>query len=125
MTYGRPPFRADHVGSLLRPPELLRAREQHQQGTLSAESLREFEDRCIRDVAKVQEEIGLQGITDGEYRRTIWHADFLRQIEGVSVKEGVADADGLVRKFKSGDQEIERSPTRFYTKGPLKRGRGI
>ncbi|MGE5306096.1 MAG: 5-methyltetrahydropteroyltriglutamate--homocysteine S-methyltransferase [Alphaproteobacteria bacterium] len=119
------PFRADHVGSLLRPPELLRAREQHQRGTLSAESLREIEDRCIRAVAKRQEEIGLQGITDGEYRRTIWHADFLRQIEGVSVKEGVADGEGVARKFQSGDQEIERSPTRFYTTGRLTRSRGI
>jgi 5-methyltetrahydropteroyltriglutamate--homocysteine methyltransferase len=119
------PFRADHVGSLLRPPELLHFREQHQQGALSAESLREIEDRCIRAVAKLQEEIGLQGVTDGEYRRTIWHADFLRQIEGVSVKEGAADGDGVARKFQSGDQEIERSPTRFYTTGRLKRSRGI
>ena len=120
-----PPFRADHVGSLLRPPELLRAREQHLQGTLSAEALREIEDRCIRAVAKLQEEIGLQGITDGEYRRTIWHADFLRQIEGVSVKEGVAESAGVARKFQSGDKEIERSPTRFYTTDRLKRSRGI
>jgi 5-methyltetrahydropteroyltriglutamate--homocysteine methyltransferase len=119
------PFRADHVGSLLRPPELLRAREQHQEGTLSADLLREVEDRCIHDVAKLQEEIGLQGITDGEYRRTIWHADFLRHIEGVSVQEGVAEGGGVARKFQSGDQEIERSPTRFYTTGPLKRTRGI
>ena len=119
------PFRADHVGSLLRPPELLRAREQHQQGTLSAGSLREIEDRCIRTVAKLQEEIGLQGITDGEYRRTIWHADFLRQIEGVSVQEGVAASGGVVRKFQSGGQEIERSPTRFCTTGRLKHSRGI
>jgi 5-methyltetrahydropteroyltriglutamate--homocysteine methyltransferase len=125
MTSGRPPFRADHVGSLLRPPELLRGREQHQQGTLSAESLREIEDRCISDVAKLQEEIGLQGITDGEYRRTIWHADFLRQIEGVSVKEGAAAGDGVARKFRSGDQEIARSPTRFHTTGHLKRRRGF
>ena len=119
------PFRADHVGSLLRPPELLSAREQHQGGTLSSASLREIEDRCIRDVAKLQEEIGLQGITDGEYRRTIWHADFLRQIEGVSVKEGVADGAGVARRFQSGGQEIERSPTRFYTTGRLERSRGI
>ena len=119
------PFRADHVGSLLRPLELLRARDEYQRGTLSAESLRVIEDRSIRDVAKLQEEIGLQGITDGEYRRTIWHADFVRQIDGVSVKQGVADSDGLVRKFKSGDQEIERSPTRFYTTGHLKRSRGF
>ncbi|HSE88599.1 MAG TPA: 5-methyltetrahydropteroyltriglutamate--homocysteine S-methyltransferase [Candidatus Binatia bacterium] len=125
MTYDRPPFRADHVGSLLRPPELLRAREQHQQGTLAAEGLREIEDGSIRTVAKLQEEIGLQGITDGEYRRTIWHADFLRQIEGVSVKEGASDGDGVARKFRSGDQEIARSPTRFYTTGHLKRSRGF
>jgi 5-methyltetrahydropteroyltriglutamate--homocysteine methyltransferase len=125
MTYGRPPFRADHVGSLLRPPELLRAREQYQQGTLSAESLREIEDRSISEVAKLQEEIGLQGITDGEYRRTIWHADFLRQIEGVSVKEGAGDGDGVSRRFQSGGQEIARSPTRFYTTGHLKRSRGF
>src|SRR5215470_7329440 len=125
MNYGRPPFRADHVGSLLRPPELLRAREQHQQGTLSAESLREIEDRSIHDVAKLQEDIGLQGITDGEYRRTIWHADFLRQIEGVTVKEGVAAGGGVARKFQSGEQEIERSPTRFEITGRLKPSRGI
>src|SRR5204862_6240662 len=112
MTYGRPPFRADHVGSLLRPPELLRAREQHQQGTLSIEALRAVEDRTIRDVAKLQEEIGLQGITDGEYRRTLCHADVVRRFEGVTVKEGVAE-QGVARKFRSGEQEIERSPTRF------------
>jgi len=119
------PFRADHVGSLLRPPELLRAREQHQKGELSAAALRQVEDRAISAAAKMQEEIGLQGITDGQYRRTIWHADFLRQIEGVSVKEGVADGAGVARKFQSGDQEIERSPTRFYTTGHLKRSRGF
>jgi 5-methyltetrahydropteroyltriglutamate--homocysteine methyltransferase len=125
MTYGGPPFRADHVGSLLRPPELLRAREQRQKGERSEEALRDIEDRCIRGVAKLQEEIGLQGITDGEYRRTIWHADFLRQIEGVSVKEGAAAGDGVARKFRSGDREIARSPTRFYTTGHLKRSRGF
>src|SRR4030095_1993716 len=125
MTYGRPPFRADHVGSLLRPPAPLRAREQYQQGTLSAESLREIEDSSIRDVAKLQEEISLQAITDGEYRRTIWHADFLRQIARVTVKEGAADGDGVARKFRSGAQEIARSPTRFYTTGHLRRGRGF
>jgi 5-methyltetrahydropteroyltriglutamate--homocysteine methyltransferase len=110
---------------LLRPPELLAAREQRQKGELSAEALREIEDRCIRDVAKLQEEIGLHGITDGEYRRTIWHADFLRQIEGVSVKEGAADGDGVARKFRSGDREIARSPTRFYTTSHLKRSWGF
>src|ERR1043165_1303542 len=85
----RPPFRADHVGSLLRPPELLRAREQRQKGELSAAALREAEDRAIRAAVQLQEDIGFQAITDGEYRRTIWNADFLRQFAGVAVKEGV------------------------------------
>ena len=125
MTSRTPPFRADHVGSLLRPPELVRAREQHQRGTLSAEALRAIEDRSIRDIAELQEEIGLQSITDGEYRRTIWHADFLRQIEGVRVEQGVAADGGVIRKFQSGGQEIERSPTRFFTTRHLERSRGI
>src|SRR5499426_3185925 len=124
MTEKNPPFRADHVGSLLRPPELLRTRDEHQRGTLSAESLRAIEDRSIRDVAKLQEDIGLQGITDGEYRRTIWHADFLRQFSGVTVKEGVA-AQYITRKFKAGEQEIARTPTRFEISGRLERCRGI
>jgi 5-methyltetrahydropteroyltriglutamate--homocysteine methyltransferase len=78
-----PPFRADHVGSLLRPPELLRAREEHQARRLSAEELRRVEDDAIRDVVRMQQEIGLQGVTDGEFRRGSWHMDFLYQIGGV------------------------------------------
>lgn len=125
MTPMRPPFRADHVGSLLRPPELLLAREKHQNGNLSSDGLRQIEDCSIRDVVKIQEEMGLQGITDGEYRRTIWHADFLRQIEGVTVKEGVAATGGVARRFQSGEKEIERTPTRFEITGGLKRSHGI
>ena len=79
-----PPFRADHVGSLLRPPELLQARSEHQAGRLSAEELRRIEDAAIRDVVRMQEEIGLQGVTDGEFRRGSWHMDFLYQIGGVA-----------------------------------------
>ena len=124
MTPRKPPFRADHVGSLLRPPELLRAREQHQKDELSAEALRDIEDQSIRAAAKLQEEVGLEAITDGEYRRTIWHADFLRQFEGVTVKEGVAEQN-VARKFKSGEQEIERSPTRFEITNRLQRRGGI
>jgi methionine synthase II (cobalamin-independent) len=101
------PFRADHVGSLLRPRELLQARERRQSGEMSAAALRQIEDRCIRDVVKMQEDIGLQSITDGEYRRTIWHADFLRQINGVIVKEGAQS--GVLESFGP-DEEIERTP---------------
>jgi 5-methyltetrahydropteroyltriglutamate--homocysteine methyltransferase len=80
----RPPFRADHVGSLLRPPELLKARADHQAGRLSAAELRAAEDRAIRDAVILQRDLGLQGITDGEMRRGSWHMDFLYQIGGVS-----------------------------------------
>jgi len=79
-----PPFRADHVGSLLRPPELLRARAEHQAGRLAAEQLRRVEDTAIRDAARMQREIGLHGVTDGEFRRGSWHMDFLYQIGGVA-----------------------------------------
>jgi len=79
-----PPFRADHVGSLLRPLELLHARAEHQAGRLSAEELRRAEDRAIGDAVRMQREIGLQGVTDGEFRRGSWHMDFLYQIGGVA-----------------------------------------
>jgi len=79
----QPPFRADHVGSLLRPPELLRARSEHQAGRLSAAELRQVEDAAIRDLVRMQQEIGLEGVTDGEFRRGSWHMDFLYQIGGV------------------------------------------
>ena len=79
-----PPFRADHVGSLLRPPELLRARAERQSGRLSSEELRHVEDHAIRDTVRMQREIGLEAVTDGEFRRGSWHMDFLYQIGGVA-----------------------------------------
>src|SRR6202011_1456387 len=78
-----PPFRADHVGSLLRPAELLKARAAHQAGRLAAADLRAVEDTAIRDAVKLQRDLGLKGITDGEMRRGSWHMDFLYQIGGV------------------------------------------
>jgi 5-methyltetrahydropteroyltriglutamate--homocysteine methyltransferase len=80
----QPPFRFDHVGSLLRPKELLQARDDQAHGRISAADLRHLEDEAIRKAVKMQEDIGLRGITDGEYRRGSWHMDFLRQIGGVS-----------------------------------------
>src|SRR5271157_1356641 len=73
----RPPFRADHVGSLLRPRELAEARAARKAGTLSAEALQEVEDRCIEAAIRRQEAIGLRAATDGEYRRAYWHYDFV------------------------------------------------
>jgi 5-methyltetrahydropteroyltriglutamate--homocysteine methyltransferase len=84
MADSRPPFRADHVGSLLRPPALKALRLEHEAGKASAADLRKAEDAAIRDGVKLQEEVGLSGITDGEMRRKSWHMDFLLQLSGLS-----------------------------------------
>src|SRR6266542_3381224 len=79
----KPPFRADQVGSLLRPSQLLQAKK----NGLSAEKIREIQDRAIVEAVRKQEAIGLEGITDGEFRRDWWHLDFLSQLDGVTLKE--------------------------------------
>ena len=83
----RAPFRADHVGSLLRPSSLLSVREAFNQGEVSPEELRVAEDAAIQDAVKLQEEVGLQSITDGEYRRASFHGDFIDKIIGVEFKQ--------------------------------------
>src|SRR5436309_1428214 len=93
MERKRPPFRADHVGSLLRPPALLDARHKAADGVLSAAGLKEIEDRDIRHIISKQEEVGLQSITDGEFRRSWWQLDFLWGLDGVEryvLDQGVA-----------------------------------
>src|SRR5215471_5173266 len=79
----RPPFRADHVGSLLRPPELLRARDAYAAGRIDSAELRGIEDAAITEVVRRQEEAGLRSATDGEFRRESWHMDFIYQLGGV------------------------------------------
>ncbi len=79
----RPPFRADHVGSFLRPAYLLEAREKKAKGHITPAQLREVEDRAITEIVKFQADVGLQSITDGEFRRTYFHIDFLEQLGGV------------------------------------------
>jgi 5-methyltetrahydropteroyltriglutamate--homocysteine methyltransferase len=119
MAHGkRAPFRANHVGSLLRPPELLAARARRDQGEISAAELRAVEDRCIRAAVKMQEDVGMPGITDGEFRRTLWHADFLRQIQGVKVVEGLLPDSA--RNFQNPDADVQRSPTQFIVAGKLR-----
>ena len=83
-----PPFRADHVGSFLRPAQVLEARRQLAEGSLSAEAARAVEDEAIADLVRRQQDVGLQGITDGEFRRRFFHTDFLEQLDGVTVNEG-------------------------------------
>ncbi len=78
-----PPFRADHVGSFLRPGYLLQAREQKARGEITAEQLRAVEDKAITEIVKFQQDVGLQSVTDGEFRRTYFHIDFLEQLGGV------------------------------------------
>ena len=109
-----PPFRADHVGSLLRPPELLRARAEHQAGRMSAAELRRVEDDAIRDAARVQHEAGLTGVTDGEFRRGSWHMDFLYQIGGVGKTDQV-----LRIQFKNEAGPIEAALGAFGIGGRL------
>ena len=83
MQRTKPPFRADHVGSLLRPAALKQAREQRAKGEIDAAALKAVEDREIEPVIKKQEDVGLQAITDGEFRRSWWHLDFLWGLDGV------------------------------------------
>lgn len=84
----RPPFRADHVGSLLRPPELKQAREAFKKGQLSRAALTEVEDKSIRKAVALQEAAGLESVTDGELRRAFWHVDFLTGFEGIAATQG-------------------------------------
>ena len=115
-----PPFRADHVGSFLRPKELLEAREKCQRGAISKADLRQVEDRAIRDVVKLQEDLGLQGITDGEYRRTYFHIDFLEQIEGVEVRGGIASSF-----HTAGGKDVNFAPPVLHVTGTLRHARAI
>ena len=85
MKRTKPPFRADHVGSFLRPAALKEARAKREQGQMSAAQLKEVEDREVDKVVKKQEEIGLQLATDGEFRRSWWHFDFFGMLDGVDV----------------------------------------
>ncbi len=79
----KPPFRADHVGSLLRPAALKEARERRAKGEITADALKAVEDRAIEEIIKKQEAVGLQAISDGEFRRSWWHLDFLWGLDGV------------------------------------------
>src|SRR5262245_22902201 len=85
MKRTKPPFRADHVGSLLRPAPLKAAREKHQKGEISAAQVKEVEDREIEKIIKKQEEVGLALATDGEFRRSWWHFDFYRGLKGAEL----------------------------------------
>jgi 5-methyltetrahydropteroyltriglutamate--homocysteine methyltransferase len=112
VTAGRrstPPFRADHVGSLLRPPELLKAREDFQAGRIDAAELRGVEDQAIRDVVAMQHDVGLQSATDGEFRRQSWHMDFIYAIGGIEKAPG-----DIKVQFRNADGVIEWTPAAIH-----------
>ena len=77
-----PPFRADHVGSLLRPARLKEVRAKHEKGEIAADALKAVEDREISAIIRKQEEVGLKAVTDGEFRRAFWNYDFLGKLDG-------------------------------------------
>jgi 5-methyltetrahydropteroyltriglutamate--homocysteine methyltransferase len=115
----KPPFRADHVGSFLRPKELLEARERQRKGEIDKAGLREVEDRAIRDVVRFQEDLGLEGITDGEFRRTYFHIDFLEQLDGVAV------SGGIQVKFHSAAGDVDFAPPVLKVNGKVRHARPI
>jgi 5-methyltetrahydropteroyltriglutamate--homocysteine methyltransferase len=110
----RPPFRADHVGSLLRPPQLLQARSDFADGRLDADGLREAEDEAIREIVAMQDGVGLQSATDGEFRRESWHMDFIYQLDGITKEPGE-----MKIKFHNEQGDIEFTPAALHVDGKL------
>lgn len=112
-----PPFRADHVGSLLRPQELKTAFREYDAGTIDAARFRAVQDGCIREAIALQEEVGLQPVTDGEFRRGSWFLGFVEAVEGLGTREAIfdfQDAAGGRATFQSA-----------YVERKLRRTRGI
>jgi 5-methyltetrahydropteroyltriglutamate--homocysteine methyltransferase len=110
-----PPFRADHVGSLLRPQALLEARARSAAGEIDAAELRGVEDAAITDVVRMQEDVGLRTATDGEFRRASWHMDFIYAIDGITKVTG----EDIVVHFKNPDGTIDFTPAGLHVDGPL------
>jgi len=109
-----PPFRADHVGSLLRPQRLLRARADFAAGKITAADLRGVEDEAIREAVALQRDVGLQSVTDGEFRRASWHMDFIYQIGGIAKAPG-----NMAVKFQNADGKIEFTPAAIHVNGKI------
>ena len=111
----RPPFRADHVGSLLRPKQVHQAREQFAQGAITAEQLTQVEDAAIADIIRKQGEVGLKTATDGELRRQSWHMDFIYQLGGITK----VNDDTIRVSFHSKDKNLEYRPPSAHVTAPV------
>jgi 5-methyltetrahydropteroyltriglutamate--homocysteine methyltransferase len=114
-----PPFRAEQVGSFLRPRNLLDAREQFRRQAITAAALREVEDRAIAELVAYQENLGLQAISDGEFRRRHFHTDFLLQLDGVE------EQGGLPTKFHKATGEVDFAPPVMAITGRIRHAHGI
>ncbi|WP_114950720.1 5-methyltetrahydropteroyltriglutamate--homocysteine S-methyltransferase [Sphingosinicella terrae] len=114
------PSRADHVGSFLRPKALLEARDQYRAGKIDAPALRAAEDQAIREVVAMQEWLGLKAITDGEFRRTFFHTDFLLQLDGIEEQGGMQ-----VSFRQHGGQSLDYAPPRMVVTGKVRHSKPI
>src|ERR687890_121655 len=110
-----PPFRADHVGSLLRPGNLLTARERRAAGEIDADELRAVEDEAIRDVVRMQRDVGLRSATDGEFRRTSWHMDFIYRLGGVHPTD-----EKIQVHFRNADGELDFESAALAVDEPIR-----
>ncbi|MFC4072778.1 5-methyltetrahydropteroyltriglutamate--homocysteine S-methyltransferase [Actinoplanes subglobosus] len=110
----KPPFRADHVGSLLRPPRLLRARQQRALGEISEQQLRFVEDDAIREVVRMQRDVGLRSATDGEFRRTSWHMDFIYRLGGIRPTD-----EKIQVHFRNESGELDFESAALAVDGPI------
>ena len=106
MSQTEPPFRADHVGSLLRPVAIHEARAQHETGHLDSQALREIEDREIAAIIPKLAETGMRSITDGEFRRQWFHLDFLQQLGGITV-------EGRIAATSDSEETVQQAPPRI------------
>jgi len=120
-TNGRavPPFKADVVGSLLRPDVIHEAREKLARGEISADQLWDLQTRCIEDAVALQRDVGLNVCTDGEFHRRHWFLDFIEKIDGVAI------VGGLPARFHNEEGDIEFSPPRVEVRGKLGRSRSL
>jgi 5-methyltetrahydropteroyltriglutamate--homocysteine methyltransferase len=116
----RPPFRADHVGSLIRPDALIAARQAAERKELTIGELGRIQQAAIRDVVRMQEDIGLHLVTDGEFNRTSWHRDFMLRFDNVTTAPS-----RLTVRFHSADGTELHSPPTLQVIGPLRRPVGI
>ena len=120
MPSSRPPFRADHVGSLLRPAGLHVAREDAKAGRITPAQLRTAEDLAIREAVAMQESIRLQGVTDGEFRRAFWHVDFLTGFDGIEATGGQ-----YAVTFKGEEGEVTGTSSMLGVTGKVRRSQPI